>query len=294
MCQTRRQGIERQGSVPMRVGISPGCQCVVFAGWRGIVRDAAVVLMLGGFIFGSCAARAATVGVDGGFLYSYADDGSGAHGASTLADTALSDTQNVANGGTSISETYAFTDAAFRIDVTQTRSGNAHAYAQSFGNVYFTVLSDQTLVYSLTGQYAAADVNAMPGEIYLFTWLDDLTTGERLFDTKQISVNTPNEVFIPGQMGGDSYDYRMGNMTGDLAAGDEYVWHYDLLIATDAATSSNGSSATGYLTLAFSDKEAEPHVVVVPLPRAVGSGLSVLGGAFLCVARRARRRRAFA
>ena len=218
-------------------------------------------------------AHAASITVTGGNLYT-----------DTLADfppgiipTAGLNTSQTAGSALNISTTtYDFTSTALNFTMQHTRDGMPNDHARSYGYLYFSLqpaAPGGTLGYTISGNYAVTDVGGKSGTVVLDAYLYDSNAAAApyAFDDDQESSGTHNQTFTLGGVAGDTYNHRSGALAGTLIAGHSYLFYYYLL--TNAyPDADNGASATGHLTLAFTDSSlptADPNATSsTPLPAA--------------------------
>jgi hypothetical protein len=149
--------------------------------------------------------------------------------------------------------------------LTTTWIQNVEATART--SLYFS--PDADVEYALSGIYSGSQLTSFGGGLNFLVGLVDVTTGTTLFDTRQVSFQTPNEIFVLGLQGGDAGNTLTGSLTGMLRAGHVYAFG-----ATGQLLTSASGSANGYVTLLF---VPEPHTALL-----VAAGL-------LALARRAPR-----
>jgi hypothetical protein len=150
----------------------------------------------------------------------------------------FTDSHRAESGGV-ISETaYALSPTGFSITFVEhfrlERSG-----AESSGAIYFTL--DEDTAYELAGDYSMIGWR----EVLLESTLWDLTAGVLMFDNRQDSSHTQDEVFQLGSQGGDMLNRLSGSRTGVLLAGNYYRLTYRAGIGStepgDAIASATGS-----------------------------------------------------
>ncbi|MFQ5589809.1 MAG: hypothetical protein ACE5HE_01475 [Phycisphaerae bacterium] len=174
----------------------------------------------------------------------------------------------------SSTSTYAFSSSAdaasfvFKFDHSSTTEDSIASGAQSNGDLLFTPADD--MLYSLTGQYSLTGRETIHMEVSL-----EEVGGSLLFDNRQESTATPNELFTLGSQDGDVLNLLTGSLSGMLTAGTQYKLHYDYFIGTEVLAP---QSARGDLGLSLSS------VAVIPVPAT--ALLGVLGFATAGLVRR--------
>ena len=163
-------------------------------------------------------------------------------------------------------------------DLTQRKDGGENIVSYGFSDTEFTVTANTT--YNLSGYYNVLDVTSS-GKVYFQSSLYDYSTNSYLSYDYQYSENTLNENFVVGGAGGDSYNYSLGSLSGNLIAGNTYQYYWKAYVYSHP-DADGGASAVGNFTLVLGDGAAP-----VPEPASIAMwGLGALGMVF---ARRKRR-----
>lgn len=141
------------------------------------------------------------------------------------------------------------------------------------------VADQASLTYEIDGRWNVDGVFDAP---YTFQrdWLYDLTTGEILFDSHQLSRYTINPEFSVGA-GGDHVNVVVGNKVGSLKLGHRYEWSSHTSINRSDEYTEGGAVGYGFRTLTISTNTTE-----VPEPASLL--LYVFGAAALATARSLR------
>lgn len=176
---------------------------------------------------------------------------------------------NPANRSTT---SFDFTNSHLTIGLDHLRDGTADAYANSSGDIYFTLLSsDPNAVfhYTLSGSYTVNDLNdAKPGTSYFSVGLLEVGVAAPIFKSIQTTDTISDPCFVLGDSFGTTYS--TGNqLTGTLEQGHTYI--FSTLAYTQATNGSGGATAVGSINL---------EIVETPEPGVLGAGgalLSTLG-----------------
>jgi hypothetical protein len=142
------------------------------------------------------------------------------------------------------------------LNMQHQRNGLLSALSQSTSNTRFTANSNST--YELSGYYYATDAGANVSRVAQSVVLLDLTASTALFQHSQESLNSANEQFTLGTMGGDTTNILVGNLTGPLIAGHEYrlAFSHQLHASPDA---DQGATALGNFTFKVTENTAMPE-----------------------------------
>lgn len=156
-----------------------------------------------------------------------------------------------------------FTNSHLKIGLDHLRDGSPNAFANSNGDIYFTLISDDpdaVFHYSLSGSYTVNDLtNTKPGWSFFSVKLSDQDVVQPLYSSIQQTTTTADSSFV---LSGDS-------LTGTLEQGHTYI--FSTLAFTQATNGSDGATATGTINL---------DIVETPEPGIVWAGgalLSILG-----------------
>lgn len=162
-------------------------------------------------------------------------------------------------------------------DLTQRKDGEIDDFSSGASRTSFAVTANTN--YYLSGDYNVQDMTSS-GEVYLYSYLLDITNGIFLSVDLQVSHNTRNEHFVLGGSGGDASNYSPGSLSGNLIAGNtyEYYWYATIHGYPDA---DGGASAVGNFTLVLGDGAA-----AVPEPASIT--MFALGALGMMFARRKR------
>jgi hypothetical protein len=114
--------------------------------------------------------------------------------------------------------------------------------AVSSGVLFFSI--DEGGAYSLRGQYMLTGGRDV--ELHASIW--DLTAGGLLFESRQVSRQTPDQAFALGQAMGDSINVRAGARDRMIEGGHTYRLAYRAAISSTEAGDGN-AGATGGITL---------------------------------------------
>ncbi len=166
--------------------------------------------------------------------------------------------------------------------ITHTRTGLFQTDSTFSGTdsqqIRFTAL--ENTVYEISGFYNVTDAGpatAQTPATRLNGRLFDVTAGQTLMNSFQLSRSTANEQFVVGGLGGDDQNAFSGSLTGNLITGHEYEFGFGALTATTFDLSSqtdSGSSAVGNINLTIGTS-------AVPEPSSLAllalSGLTLLG-----------------
>jgi hypothetical protein len=161
------------------------------------------------------------------------------------ASTPFSDSHGVAEGGSSSSSVYNFTDTVLDIRFDHSREATEFSLGFSQGTLYFTV--DADVGYTLDGSYVANDLEGLT--VYQRAYLYDETDGLFLFAGLQQSRVTPNESFLLGLAEGDFSNSVAGSLTGTLVTGHTYEFYYRSYINTFPTPGGAPASANGFVRL---------------------------------------------
>ena len=190
----------------------------------------------------------------------------------TFAGLPDANTSTSIDGGASAVSNYDFDNSGFDITFSHSRVDTYFSQGWSYGYTYFSV--DQNVDYVASGWYTAVDPDGDGRAVYFRSFLEDMTTASRVFDSLQSSESTPNESFTLGLSEGDDNNIDLGSLAGTLIAGREYQFYYTAYIQTVNPPNASSATGSGGISLSF-----------VPEP---GAGL-LLTTAILGVALRRRR-----
>lgn len=138
------------------------------------------------------------------------------------------------------------------------RSGLQYAYDYSQGSLTFSLTNNGT--YDLTGDYKLFGADYVGMQVTLY----DQTTSTMLFENQQASVDTPNESFTLGGVGGDLTPTLSGSPSGSLIGGHVYELTYLYMINSDLSDASfNAATADGYLHLVTKEEIPEPATLAL-------------------------------
>lgn len=163
-------------------------------------------------------------------------------------------------------------NATFSQVISQGRDGNLSSYALHDSNMTFTVSENTT--YSLSGNFQVEDSGASSGYVHYSSQLSriyPLTNhlAQSLSSENQTSVNTTNESFVLGGLGGDHYSDSSGSLTGELVAGGEYFWR-TYIVFQDNKDEGNRAIARGNFTLTLGNG-------ATPVPEPASLAMWVVG-----------------
>ncbi len=184
-----------------------------------------------------------------------------------------------AAGSTAVSQsrvsaltTYDLSESAFAFGFDHVRR-NAAPHTGSEVELFFRPDSD--VDFALSGLYSAVDGTGHP--ITFSVLLNDLTTSSTIYASYDFSRDTPNEVFVLGQSGGE-FSFVFGLPTGRLRSGHDYSLSVLARIEGDPLSDVGVFRAAGSLRLEF---VPEPSTALL-----LGLGLASLSAG----ARRAKSR----
>lgn len=151
---------------------------------------------------------------------------------------------------------------SFNHQFNLSRQGGQFDVSQTYDStLMFTVDSNTT--YNGSGNMFVNDIGNSSGTVYYYSHLRDLTTNTMLFEFESISISTQDESFILGSGGGDSTNFLLGNLAGNLVAGHQYAWHTNAYIKAEPDPDT-GATATGYfdLTIGAAAPVPEPSSIL--------------------------------
>jgi len=188
-------------------------------------------------------------------------------------------------GGTTSTAQYDFSvigdSGSLEFEFDLLRSGNIDSQNIATGDLFFTVTTPSVFeldgLFNLTGD----------GYVHVRTVVRDLTVSGgaagRVYQSKQLSLNTTDQEFVVGGLDGDYINALVGDLPGNLIPTHRYLlqYTYGIITPTDG---DDGASATG----AFTFNINPGSVVVVPEPSSFA--IFLIGVAGLCFLRQQRRR----
>jgi hypothetical protein len=189
--------------------------------------------------------------------------------------------RTISGGGNSATVGYDVSGTGFKVDFSQGRTGTQYSYAGSEGILYFAA-NDATTTYTLAGSYTFSSPYAD-----LTVQLYDYTANQYVVDQHLTYNNSglPGSTFTVGGTEGQ-YDNTYGalGLSGTLLLGHHYQL-YTRGVIEAYPNPDQGATASGWLSLSFSDiaSEASP----TPIPAAAPAGLALMGA--LGLRRRSRR-----
>lgn len=220
------------------------------------------VVLMGCFGVSSIAANAqASIQISDAYIETSAFTGTSNVNGSHDTALPLSKTLNAVSGGAYSKNLIDWslngeqTILSFNVDHHHTGQGsNART------SVTLAITPNDDEPYELSGYYNVTDLGAGSR---VFNEVGFYAPTFPLFYGNQISYNTINEQFVLGERGGDDFNHVVGSLTGNLIAGQPYLFTFSYVIET-YPNSNSGTSALGNLTLKFG-KVPEPSTLVVCL-----------------------------